>query len=257
MQARGELQRRLATELDDDPFGLLDLADRQHVLKRQRLEVEPVRRVVVGRDGLWVAVDHHRVTPGLTDRLRGMHAAVVELDPLADPVGPRAEDHDARTVAAVDLVSRGAVGGRTLPAGVEVRGLRGELGGAGVNRLIGPLTGERRVRIGRQLGELVQEPRVDVGAPVELLHRGAAPQRLKHMVEPLRAGSAVSASSVSSSSGCCGGVSSSRERSALANACWKVRPSAIASPTDFMWVVSPPSAPGNFSNANRGHLTTQ
>ena len=52
-------------------------------------------------------------------------------------------------------------------------------------------------------------------------------------------------------------MSSSRERSALANACWKVRPIAIASPTDFMWVVSPASAPGNFSNANRGHLTTQ
>ncbi len=32
--------------------------------------------------------------------------------------------------------------------------------------------------------------------------------------------------------------SSSRERSALANACWKVRPIAIASPTDFMCVVS-------------------
>ncbi len=31
---------------------------------------------------------------------------------------------------------------------------------------------------------------------------------------------------------------------------------AIASPTLFMWVVSVGSAPGNFSNANRGTLTT-
>ncbi len=52
-------------------------------------------------------------------------------------------------------------------------------------------------------------------------------------------------------------MSSSRERSALANACLNVRPIAIASPTDFMCVVRPASAPGNFSNANRGHLTTQ
>ena len=52
-------------------------------------------------------------------------------------------------------------------------------------------------------------------------------------------------------------VSSSRERSALAKACLNVRPSAIASPTDFMWVVRSASAPGNFSKANRGHLTTQ
>ncbi len=36
----------------------------------------------------------------------------------------------------------------------------------------------------------------------------------------------------------------------------KLRPIAIASPTDFMWVVSVGSAPGNFSNANRGTFTT-
>ncbi len=59
------------------------------------------------------------------------------------------------------------------------------------------------------------------------------------------------------SSGAGGRRSSSRERSALPKACWNVRPMAIASPTDFMWVVRPAWAPGNFSNANRGHLTTQ
>ena len=36
----------------------------------------------------------------------------------------------------------------------------------------------------------------------------------------------------------------------------KLRPNDIASPTDFMVVVSVGSAPGNFSNANRGALTT-
>ena len=39
-------------------------------------------------------------------------------------------------------------------------------------------------------------------------------------------------------------------------ACLNVRPIAIASPTLCMCVESEPSAPGNFSNANRGHLTT-
>ena len=53
-----------------------------------------------------------------------------------------------------------------------------------------------------------------------------------------------------------GGESSSRERIALANDSRNVRPIAIASPTDFMWVVRPPSAPGNFSKANRGTLVT-
>ena len=37
----------------------------------------------------------------------------------------------------------------------------------------------------------------------------------------------------------------------------KVRPMAIASPTDFIWVVSVWSASGNFSNAQRGIFTTQ
>ena len=48
----------------------------------------------------------------------------------------------------------------------------------------------------------------------------------------------------------------SRERSAFCSASVKLRPIAIASPTDFMWVVSLGSAPGNFSKANRGTLTT-
>jgi hypothetical protein len=30
----------------------------------------------------------------------------------------------------------------------------------------------------------------------------------------------------------------------------------MTSPTDFMWVERPASTPGNFSKANRGHLTT-
>ena len=48
----------------------------------------------------------------------------------------------------------------------------------------------------------------------------------------------------------------SSERSAFCSASAKLRPIAMASPTDFMWVVSTGSAPGNFSNANRGTLTT-
>jgi hypothetical protein len=46
------------------------------------------------------------------------------------------------------------------------------------------------------------------------------------------------------------------DRSALPSASAKLRPMAIASPTLFMCVVSSGSAPGNFSNANLGTLTT-
>ncbi len=52
-------------------------------------------------------------------------------------------------------------------------------------------------------------------------------------------------------------MSSSRLRIAFANACPNVRPMAIASPTDFMWVESSASTPRNFSKAKRGIFTTQ
>ncbi len=48
----------------------------------------------------------------------------------------------------------------------------------------------------------------------------------------------------------------SSERSAFCSDSWKVRPIAIASPTDFIEVVRIGSAPGNFSKAKRGILVT-
>ncbi len=48
----------------------------------------------------------------------------------------------------------------------------------------------------------------------------------------------------------------SRERSAFWKASVKLRPMAMASPTDFMVVVRVESADGNFSKAKRGALTT-
>lgn len=48
----------------------------------------------------------------------------------------------------------------------------------------------------------------------------------------------------------------SSERITLPSASMKLRPNDIASPTDFIVVVRVGSAPGNFSKANRGALTT-
>ena len=45
----------------DDALGLLDVDDVHDVLERQRLEVEAIGGVVVGGDGLGVAVDHDRL----------------------------------------------------------------------------------------------------------------------------------------------------------------------------------------------------
>ena len=63
--------------------------------------------------------------------------------------------------------------------------------------------------------------------------------------------SATGLSSVSPQRSC------SSERTAFCSASLKVRPMAMTSPTDFIWVVRVGSASGNFSKAQRGNLTTQ
>ena len=94
LERPGQVQRRLPAELHDHPVRLDPVADVQHVLGRQRLEEQQVGRVVVGRYGFRVAVDHDRLDAQLAQGEAGVAAAVVELDPLADAVRSAAEDHD-------------------------------------------------------------------------------------------------------------------------------------------------------------------
>ena len=65
LDLRGELERGLPAQLDDHPdqFAALALAveDFEHVLAGQRLEIEPVRGVGVGRHRLRIAIDHDRL----------------------------------------------------------------------------------------------------------------------------------------------------------------------------------------------------
>ena len=122
-----ELERRLAAELHDHALGLLVGDDVGDVLEGERLEVEAVGGVVVGRDRLGVAVDHDRLVAQLADGQRGVHAAVVELDALADAVRAAAEDDDALAA------SPGAASFSSLVGRVEVGRLGLELGGAGVD----------------------------------------------------------------------------------------------------------------------------
>jgi hypothetical protein len=67
---------------------------RQHVFEGQRLKVEAVTGVVVGGDGLGIAVDHDGLVAVFAQREGSMAAAIVELDPLPDAVGPAAQDDD-------------------------------------------------------------------------------------------------------------------------------------------------------------------
>ena len=98
LQRLRELQRRLAAELHDDALDLavrlLGAHDLQHVLCGQRLEIEPVGGVVVGRHRLRIAVDHDGLVARVRQREGGVAAAIVELDALADAVRAAAEDDD-------------------------------------------------------------------------------------------------------------------------------------------------------------------
>ena len=133
-QASRELERSLSTELHDDPDGAFTVDDLEHVLERQRLEIQPVGRVVVRGDGLGVAVDHDGLVPSILEREHGMDAAVVELDALTDAVRTRPEHDDGRPVVRRDLV--------VLVVGRIVVGRRGvELGRARVDGAVdGPDT---------------------------------------------------------------------------------------------------------------------
>ena len=184
-QGARQLQRCLPAQRHDDALDLpagrqLGVEHVGHVLVRQRLEVEAVGGVVVGRDGLGVAVDHHGLVAGVAQRHGGVHAAVVELDALPDAVGPRPEDDHAGAVGGADLVL-------LLVGGVVVRRERLELGGAGVDRLEGrphtvrepgrPHVRRRRAAQVGQLGVGEAEPLgpAEVGRPSD----GAAAMRCR------------------------------------------------------------------------------
>ena len=100
-----EVERRLPTKLHDHTLGLLQVRDLEYVLESERLEVQLVADVEVGRDRLRVRVDHDGLVPGLAERQHRLHTAVVELDPLPDPVRTAAENDHLLAVRALDSVS--------------------------------------------------------------------------------------------------------------------------------------------------------
>ena len=164
LEVARELERRLPAVLHDHAPGLLDVHDLEHVLERQRLEVQAVGGVVVGRHGLRVAVDHDGLVAVLAQRHRRVHAAVVELDALPDAVRAAAQ-HD-------HLLAVGRLGLALLfVRRVHVRGARRELGRAGVDALVhGPHAERVPARADVVLLDLqqVREPAVGEARALEL-----------------------------------------------------------------------------------------
>ena len=136
-----QLKRGLAAERHHDAVGALNIDNVHDVLVGKRLKVKTVGRVVVGRNGLRIAVDHDGLKAAGRQCIARMHTAVVELDTLADTVGAGAQDHRLGLVRRRGLVgSHALLGIRTRAVDVLVRlvvVLRGarELRSAGIDRL--------------------------------------------------------------------------------------------------------------------------
>ena len=136
-----QLKRSLAAKRHHDAVGALNIDDIHDVLVGERLKVQAVRGVIVGRDGLGVAVDHDGLKATGRQRIARMHAAVIELDTLANAVGASTQNHRLGLVRRRGLVgSHALLGIRARAVDVLVglvvvlRSAR-ELGGAGVDRL--------------------------------------------------------------------------------------------------------------------------
>ena len=108
-QSGGELERGLAAKLDNgspQPAAGPSFAHLDNVLRGEGLEVQAVGCVVVGGDGFRVAVHHDGFVPGFGQRVSRMHAAIVELDALADAVRTATKDEDLLAIAGVRLAAR-------------------------------------------------------------------------------------------------------------------------------------------------------
>ena len=136
-----QLKRSLAAERHHDAVGALDIDNVHDVLVGERLKVQAVRGVVVSRNGLGIAVDHDGLEAAGRQRVARVHAAVIELDTLANAVGAGAQDHRLGLVRRRGLVgSHALLGIRARAVDVLVRlvvVLRGarELRSAGIDRL--------------------------------------------------------------------------------------------------------------------------
>ena len=169
-----EVQTRLPAELDHHTEHRVASEHVAHPLEVEGLEVEAGRGIEVGADRLGVAIDEHAIESRFPQGSRGVHAAVIELDPLADADRARADHRHRRVAGADDLVF-------VFVGGVVIRGHRLELGGTGIDLTKGRLERRDRQAAAAQLrdpgvvetGTLGPQPEIGVdGAGQRRLERG-------------------------------------------------------------------------------------
>ncbi|OPZ81752.1 MAG: hypothetical protein BWY77_00499 [bacterium ADurb.Bin431] len=206
MKAQGKVVRDLSAHGKDDPERLLLIVDVADRLEAEFIEVELVADVIVGADGLGIVVDHDGLVVELLEGHHRIDAAPVEFDGAADAVGPAAQHHHRvagvegdivllAVVGQIEIVGLGRVfsgeGVDLLDAGGQAIGLA-ELAdlllalpecaadlGVGKAQLLGLKHDVARAALfahlaepffhGDDVGDLVEEPAVDVGECVDLV----------------------------------------------------------------------------------------
>ena len=94
----------MTAELNEYALRFFLIVNVEHVLESERLKVKFVARVVIGRDRLRIRIDHDRFESELAQRKGGVHAAVIELNSLADTVRPAPQDHYLALAALAPLI---------------------------------------------------------------------------------------------------------------------------------------------------------
>ncbi|MPN22309.1 hypothetical protein SDC9_169692 [bioreactor metagenome] len=147
-----QLDGRLPAKCHHDPHRLFYRQTAAHIFGRQRLKIQPVGGVIVGRNRFGVVVDDDDLVPHLAQAPHAVHRAVVELDALADAVGAAAQHHDDRTPAA----GKAARLARAARTGVKIRGLGVKLGPAGVHHFIAGQKGGQALHPGDAANGIVR-----------------------------------------------------------------------------------------------------
>ena len=209
LQGARQFQRRLAAILHDHTLGLFLGDDGQHVFQRHRLEVQAIRRVVIGGHGFRVTVDHDGLVTVVLHGEGGVHTAVIELDALTNPVGATADHHDLVTVGRVGLalfiiagVHVGGIGGKFRRTGVhplvdrlyaELVTLAAHVGFLDAQQLCQAVAGQIAKGGGRQLllgahqvFDLHQVPVINFGDIEDVIHGHTDTERIPDNPDPLR-----------------------------------------------------------------------
>ena len=103
-QSIGQIKRSLPAELHDHTLGKFLFVNIEHVLECERLEVEFVARVVIGRNRFGIRIDHDCFEAELAQRESRVYTAIVELDTLTDAVRTAAQNHDFAFRARPNLI---------------------------------------------------------------------------------------------------------------------------------------------------------